>query len=221
MISVLSGTFTVIWRVPYILGLFLLSGVLWYVLPTIIDSTVRLVLLSIGVVIGYRGFSGEIRTDSSVVRRLFMSVIATFISYLLLIISVFSIIIMDDYNYVAFLVLALLGLYVYARLFLAAPASMINGCGPFEALSESWRLTENAKLSIIGAVVLVFVSVFVVLLSLLLLFRVERIVVNVGGVFVIDTVLAGMQAFLYQKLAKTSEPVSHSDTETDVRNVTG
>jgi hypothetical protein len=155
MIDILSGTLAVLRAAPYLFGLFLVSGILRYVLPPIIDSTVRIVILCIGVFFAYRGFGGQIRSDSSFVLRLFMAVIATFISYLILIIAVFSFLLPGDYRVVRFFVLLFPGLYVYARLFLSAPAVMVDGYGPFEALSESWRLTGDAGRTIAGAVIFV------------------------------------------------------------------
>ena len=220
MIDILSGTLAVIRAAPYLLGLFLVSGILRYVLPPIIDSTVRIVILCIGVFFAYRGFGGQIRADSSFVLRLFMAVIATFISYLLLILSVFALAFLGNYNYVVFIVLALLGLYVYARLFLSAPAVMIDGYGPFEALSESWRLTGDAGRTIAGAVIFVFVGVFVLLLALLQ-FIDAVLIVNIGGIFLLDTLFVGIQAYLYQELSETPKPVVHDDVGTDARDVTG
>lgn len=219
--EILTGSFAVICAAPLILGLFLASGFLSHIIPSIFGSVVRLALMSIGVVIAYRGLDGEKRTEEALWRRLFMAVIATFISYFLFIIAILSLIIVRDYNYVVALVLALLGLYVYARLFLATPAVMIDGYGPFEALSASWELTENIKWSTTTAVILVYAVAFVGLLSLLMLFRVKLIVVNIGSVFIIDSLLVGMQAFLYQMFAETSEPIVRNDTDTNVRNVTG
>jgi hypothetical protein len=219
--EILSGAFAVIRSAPIILGLFLFSGILSHVLPFVFGGVMRVALMSIGVVIAYRGLGGERRADVALWRRLFMTVIATFISYLLFISAVFTLAFMENYNYVVALVLALSGLYVYARLILAAPAVVIDGYGPFEALSKSWELTENVKRSITAAVVLVYVVGFVVLLSVYILFRVERVVLNVGGVFIIDPVLVGIQVSLYQNLTEMSEPVVRSNMETDAREITG
>jgi hypothetical protein len=202
VLAVLRGAVEAIRTSPVILGLFLVSGLLRFVLPPFIDSAVRLLLTIIGVVIAYRALGGQTRTDSPFLLRLFIAFLATLASYLLLFSGVLALALPGVLGWIAFLVLVFTGIYVYIRLFLSTPAAMIDGHGPAEALSVSWRLMNGPVLATAFALVLVFIGGILVLIPPLLLVR-SSLIVNVGGTLIVDTLLAGMQAFLYLKLAET------------------
>jgi membrane-anchored glycerophosphoryl diester phosphodiesterase (GDPDase) len=112
-----------------------------------------------------------------------------------------------------FIALMLLGLYVYLRLFLAVPAVMIDGYGPDEALVVSWRLMRGAMLSTGIAVGLVIVSVIVVIIPLFAISR-SLPIASIAAALFGDTVIVSMQAFLYSKLAESSELDALTDMET-------
>lgn len=80
---------------------------------------------------------------------------------------------------------------------------MIDGYGPAEALTTSWRLMNGSVLATAFAVTLVFVCGLVVLVSLFGIVQ-SSFVAEIGGVLIMDSFLAGMQAFLYLQLTESS-----------------
>lgn len=202
VLAILRGAFDAIRASPVILGVFLVSGLLWFVLPFFIYFVVRFLLIIIGVVIVYQALGGRMRTDSPFLLRLVIALLATLASYLLLFMGLLALVIPGVLGYVGLLVLVPLGLYVYLRLFLSTPAAMVDGYGPAEALSMSWRLMSGSVLATAFALVLVFVGIIVVL-GPVLWFLQLGLIWNIGGILILDTFLAGMQAFVYLQLAET------------------
>jgi hypothetical protein len=62
--------------------------------------------------------------------------------------------------------------------------------------------------------------VFALLLALLQ-FIDSVLIVNIGGIFLLDTLFVGIQTFLYQELPETPKPVVHDDAGTGTRDVMG
>lgn len=201
-ITILAGVFDAIRAAPLLIGLFVVAGITNYVLPFPIDTIVRIVVISVGAFIAYRALGGAIRTDEPFHRRLLMASVATLITYLLLVAGIYSVALSGLLQYV-FLLLLIPGVYVYSRLFLATTAVMADGYGPFEALSESWELTDGNGATIAGAVVLVFVIAAVGVYTLVIQFQ-SVIVFDIGGIMLADMSFTGMQAALYWRLTGPS-----------------
>lgn len=201
-IGILSGGLGALWAAPLLLGLFLLSGITKLFLPFPLDTVVRILVISVGALIAYRALGGEVRAEEPIHLRLFMASIATVITYLLILAGIYATVLSGLLQYV-FLLLIIPGLYVYTRLFVATTAVMVDGYGPFEALSESWELTDGAGFTIVGAVLLVFGGAFVVVYALFLQFQ-SIIIVNIGGILLADMPLTATQAFLYRTLSEPS-----------------
>lgn len=202
VLAILGGAVGAIRASPIILGLFLGSGILVFVFPSLIGSTLRLVLIPVGAVIAYQALDGRMRTDSPFVFRLFIAFLATLASYLMIGLGVVTLALPGVLGWVGFLVLVFAGLYIYTRLFLSTPAAMVDGYGPAEALSVSWRLMSGSVLATAFALALVFLSVIVVLGPVLWFIR-SNFILSLGGVLILDSFLAGMQAFLYTELSET------------------
>ena len=203
MLAVLRGAVDAIRQSPAIIGLFIVSGLFGIVLPPFTGVAARLLLILVGVVIAYRALGGRTRTDSPFLLRLFMAFLATVASYLSVLVGGMALAVPGTIGWVGFFVFALPGLYLYFRLFLSTPAVMIDGYGPAEALTTSWRLMNGSVLATAFAVVLVFVCGLVVLVPLLVVVQ-SSFIVDIGGVLIMDTFLAGMQAFLYLQLTERS-----------------
>lgn len=206
--TLLDGALTAIRSSPLILGLFLCSGVLQVVLPSIVDSMARVVLLSIGVVVAYQALGGQLRADSSFIARLLVSLLVMIVISLLPIVGIttFFFFGLSGYTGIAFVILALslvLGLYIYIRLLLSIPAVMIDGDGPRKALSKSWQQTDGSALTITGAIVLVCLIALVVLFPVFSQSR-SPLVIPIGGTLIVDTLLVAIQAVLYTHLADTN-----------------
>jgi hypothetical protein len=219
-LAILNGAVDAIRASPAILGLFLLSGILRAILVQGIDSVLRLVFIIIGVVFAYRALGGRIRTDTSGVLRLFIALLATLASYLLIVVGILSIIIPGVFGWITFLTLVPLGIYVYLRLFLSTPAVMIDGYGPAEALAVSWRLMKGSVLATTFALLLVVIGGMVTLGPILWVTR-SGLLLNIGGILIMDTLLAGTQAFLYVQLAETPEPTVPDEQATESQDVSG
>lgn len=205
--TVLDGGLTAIKSSPLILGLFLFSGVLRFILPPLFDIIPRIALMCLGVVVAYRALDGEIRADSSFIVRLIIAMVVTIVSYLLFVVAIFAFLglALSELTWLALgsLVLFPLGLYVYIRLFLSTPAVMISGDGPIGALSKSWRLTDGSVLPTAGAIILVFIIAAIIRFPLSSQIQ-SPIISNIGGTLIVDTLLVALQAFLYLKLADTN-----------------
>jgi hypothetical protein len=189
MTAILNGTFAAVRASPIILVVFLLSGILEIVIPNPFDSLVAIVAPSLGVWLAYRALGGEFRTDISMILRLGMAGV---------VIIIYAVVVG-----LGLLALVLPGLYVMFRLFLAVPAVMIDGDGPFEAFSKSWELMDGSILATGGAVGLVFLVTLVVLFVLTWytgLFLLAAIIAPIIG----GAVFVGSQAFLYLQLANTN-----------------
>jgi membrane-anchored glycerophosphoryl diester phosphodiesterase (GDPDase) len=208
ILTVLDGALTTIRSSPLILVLFLLSGVLQFVLSPIIDRIARVLLMSIGIVVAYQALGGEIRADSSFVARLLVALIVTVMSYLPLIVGIviFTILFLFGGTVLGlvFLVFSLpVGLYVYIRLFLSTPAVMIDGSGPAEALSGSWEQTNGSVLTIAVSIIIVVIIALVILFPVLWNIR-SPLILDTGGTLIVDTLIVSIQAFLYSNLSNTN-----------------
>jgi hypothetical protein len=204
--TVLDGALTAIKSSPLILGLFLISGILRFVLPPLFDIIPRIALMCLGVVVAYRALDGEIPADSSFIVRLIIAIVVTIVSYLLFVVALFAFLglALSELTWLALgsLVLFPLGLYIYIRLFLSTPAVMIGDDGPIEALSASWRLTDGSILPTAGAIILVFIIGTIIRFSLSSQIQ-SLLIQNIGVTLILDTLLVALQAFLYSKLADT------------------
>jgi hypothetical protein len=185
MLAVLRGAVDAIRRSPAIVGLFLASGLLGIVLPAFIGTAARLLVILVGVVVAYRALGGRTRTDSPFLLRLFMAFLATVASYLSVLVGGMALAVPGTIGWVGFFVFALPGLYLYFRLFLSTPAVMIDGYGPAEALTVSWRLMNGSVLATTFSVALVFVCGLVVLVPLLVVTQ-SSFIADIGGVLVMD-----------------------------------
>lgn len=206
--TVLDGALTAIRSSPLILGLFLLSGILQVVLPSIVDSTARIVLLSIGVVVAYQALGGQLRADSSFIARLLVSLLVMIVISLLPLVGIttFFFFGFSGYTGIALVVLTLsfvLGLYVYIRLLLSIPSVMIDGDGPRKALSKSWQLTDGSVLPITGAIGLVCLIGLIILYPVFSQSR-SPLVLPIGSTLIVDTLLVAIQAVLYSHFANTN-----------------
>ncbi|WP_248908774.1 hypothetical protein [Halocatena marina] len=221
MLTILRGAVDAVWAFPAILGLFLLSGILRVVLPTFVANVVRPLFIVIGVVIAYRALDGQrqIHTASTFVLRLFMALLAVFASYLLFVVGVLALILPGIYGWAGFFVFLPPSAYVYTRLFLSTPAAMIDGHGPAEALAGSWRLMRGSVLATGFALLIVLLGGIAALFPVFWFVQSDPLL-NIGVVLIIDTLLAGMQAFLYITLTETSEATINDGTESDPQEIT-
>jgi hypothetical protein len=187
--AILNGAFDAVRASPIIPGVFLISTILRIIIPDPFNSLVTIVATSLGVVIAYRALGGEIRTDTSMILRLIMAGITIIIYGVVVLLGLIA--------------LVLPGLYVMFRLYLAVPAVMIDGDGPFEGFSKSWQLMDGSILKTGCAIGVIFIFTFILALVLTLsagLFLLAAIIVPIIG----GTVWVGSQAFLYMKLADTN-----------------
>lgn len=190
-IGILRGALAAIRASPSILVVFLLAGVLGNVAPNFLDGTITTLTLAIGVVIAYRALGGRISADSPFLLRLVTAWLATLIALVPVVLGLFALIVP--------------GIYVYVRLFLATPAVMIDGHGPFGALSESWRLMGDSVLAGAGALTVVVLVPFIALVLLLVAASpLVTALATVVGTIIVSTLSAGVQAFLYLTLAETA-----------------
>jgi hypothetical protein len=221
-VAIISGAIGAIRASPIILGLFLVSGILSAVLSSIflLGSISRILFICIGIVLAYQAVGGQVRTDSPFLLRLFVAVITAIITYLMFLVSVVLLVLVPGIiGLIVFFVFFIAALYVYARLFLAVPAVMVDGYGPVEAMSVSWQQMRGSILQTALALVLVFIAVIVVTYPVFLATRFPP--VTMVGSALADAIIACMQAFLYLKIAESSEPVVPTDTETGMQDVTG
>lgn len=124
--AILGGAVNAIWESPIIIVVFLVSGVLGVVVPSIFDSIVTIIATSIGVVIAYQALGGRMGSDSSFLFRLFKACIAMFLLIAPLIIGIFALFLTAPTQLVflgGFFALLLLWLYILRRLLLSVPAA--------------------------------------------------------------------------------------------------
>ncbi|MFC6961232.1 glycerophosphoryl diester phosphodiesterase membrane domain-containing protein [Halocatena marina] len=184
-ITILTGAANAVRESPAILGVFLISGILGSIIPDFLDSAISVVAMSFGIAIAYRALGGQVRTELSMVLRMSMGWVAVFISGMLTLLGLVA--------------LLLPGLYVLTRLFLALPAVIIDGYGPFQALSESWRLMDGSILTAGGALCVVIVGAFIVLVPVLMS-PLSPLVANIAGSIIGGSLSVGIQVFLYMEL---------------------
>lgn len=189
IVDVLRGAATAVRSAPILLGVFLVSSFLELVIPDPVDSLVTVIAACIGVVIAYRGLGGQLRTDASILRRLGMAGVAMIVYAVLILLGLVALI--------------LPGLYVMVRLFLAMPAVMIDGYGPFEALSESWELMDDSVLAAGGALGLMIGGTLMIFVPLLLATKLI-LVVTLAVALIGGTLSVSIQAFLYRTLSETN-----------------
>jgi hypothetical protein len=204
-LTILDGAVAAIRTSPAVLGLFLLSGILRFFLPHDIDSVLRLVFVIIGVVIVSRALGIEIPVNLSFILQMFIALLTTLVPYLLFVVGILSLLLPGMYGWIGFFTLMSLGIYIYVRLFLSTPAVMIDGYGPAESLAVSWRLMSGSIIATTFALILVLFGAAVALGSVLW-FIDSGFILNVGGILIIDTLLAATQAFLYLTLNDTPRP---------------
>lgn len=221
-VAILSGAIGAIRTSPIILGIFLVSGILSVVLSSIsfIGGITRILFICIGIVLAYQAVGGQIRTDSSLLFRLLISLITAIMTYLMFLAATILLVLLPGVlGFVVFFAFFIAAIYVFARLFLAVPAVMVDGYGPAEAMSASWQQMQGSILQTSLALVLVFIAVISVTYLVTMATRLPP--VTMIGSTMADALIACMQAFLYLKIAESSEPVAPTDAETGVQDVTG
>lgn len=204
-LTILDGAIDAIRSSPVILGLFLFSGILRFFLPHSIDSVLRIVFVIVGVVIASRAFGIDIPVELSFIFHMFVALLAALIPYLLFVIGILALLLPGMYGWIGFFTLIPLAIYFYVRLFLSTPAVIIDGYGPAESLAVSWRLMSGSMLATTFSLILVLIGATVTLGSVLW-FIDSDLILNVGGILLIDTVLAATQTFLYLMLDDTPRP---------------
>lgn len=171
---------------PAVLAVAALAGALGAVSPPFVDSLVQSVGTAVAVVLAARALGEPFDDWRFLVPRTLVAVLATLVAIVPILLGL--------------LALVVPGVYVALRLLLATPAVMLDGHGPFEALSTSWDLMDGHVLAAFGALVVPLVAGLAVGFPLLLATRSELLAGAVLGL-VVGAPAAGAQAFLYRELA--------------------
>lgn len=139
VVAIAAEAFSVARRAPALFGLYLIVAAV-SLFSELLANLVGPLVAGVAVVIAYGVLGGSADDEPSVGVRLVVVFIAATAAGIAIL--------------VGFVFLIVPGVYLLVRLRLVTAAVMLEGCGPIEALSRSFDLTEGHALTVLGVTLL-------------------------------------------------------------------
>jgi len=175
---------------PSILGLYVVVALVSAAVPRL-GGLVSLLGAGGATVLAYRALGGEVTAESSLGLRLVLLVVGS--------------VVMSIPVTVGLVLLVLPGLYVFARFFLVFTAIMVDDYGPLEALAVSFAYTEGHGLTLLGYLVVSFVTALALSVAILFLLPNTGFLATFVGTLVFGPVISVGGAVAYRTLVPSDE----------------